>query len=64
MLVLTRRPDQDEEGIIKIGDDIEIWLVAVQGDQVRLGITAPGEVAVWRRELWDAMQRTTEQPNR
>lgn len=65
MLVSTRKPNQAEESVIKIGDSIEVCLVEVRGDQVRLGITAPYDVAVWRRELYDARQQgATEQPNR
>jgi len=40
-----------------IGDDVEITIVDVRGDKVRLGITAPREVAVHRREVFDAIQR-------
>lgn len=63
MLVLTRKPNQAEESVIKIGDDIEICLVDVRGDQIKLGITAPDNVAMWRRELWDANQGETQQQN-
>ena len=48
MLVLTRKINQS----IKIGDDIEITVVEVRGDQVRLGIAAPNTVAVHRKEIW------------
>jgi carbon storage regulator len=47
MLVLTRRAGQ----VVKIGDDIEVVVVSVRGDQVRLGICAPREVSVVRGEL-------------
>lgn len=53
MLVLSR---QKEESIM-IGDNIEITIVDVRGDKVRLGISAPKEVAVHRREIFDAIQR-------
>lgn len=53
MLVLTRRPGQ----FIQIGDDIEITVVEVRGDQVRLGINAPQDVAVHRTEVWVQIQR-------
>jgi carbon storage regulator len=46
MLVLTRRPGQS----IRIGEDVEITVVEVRGDQVRLAIAAPREVAVLRLE--------------
>lgn len=45
MLVLTRRLNQS----IKIGEDIEVTVVEVRGDQIRLGINAPKNVAVHRK---------------
>jgi len=53
MLVLSRQKDES----IVIGDDIEITIVDVRGDKVRLGINAPREVSVHRREIYDAIQR-------
>ena len=47
MLVLTRRKNQS----IVIGDDIVVTVLEVKGDQIRLGITAPREVQVYREEL-------------
>ena len=47
MLVLTRRKNQS----IVIGDDIVVTVLEVKGDQIRLGITAPREVQVFREEL-------------
>jgi len=40
-----------------IGDDVEIIIVDVRGDKVRLGITAPRSIPVHRREIYDAIQR-------
>jgi carbon storage regulator len=40
-----------------IGDDVEITIVDVRGDKVRLGITAPRHIPVHRREIYDAIQR-------
>ncbi|MBW8000814.1 MAG: carbon storage regulator CsrA [Planctomycetes bacterium] len=57
MLVLSRQKDET----IMIGDDIEITIVDVRGDKVRLGITAPREISVHRREVYDAIQREKEQ---
>lgn len=53
MLVLSRHRD----GEILIGDDIIISVVDIRGDKVRLGITAPKDVPVHRREVYDAIQR-------
>jgi len=47
MLVLSRKTNEK----IYIGDDIVITLVAVQGNKVRIGIEAPGDVAILRAEL-------------
>jgi len=53
MLVLSRQRDES----IMIGDDVEITIVDVRGDKVRLGITAPKQIPVHRREIYDAIQR-------
>jgi carbon storage regulator len=53
MLVLSRQKDES----IMIGDDVEIIIVDVRGDKVRLGITAPKHIPVHRREIYDAIQR-------
>lgn len=47
MLVLTRRPDET----VKIGNHIEVTVLGYHGDTVRLGITAPREIAVDREEV-------------
>ena len=51
MLVLSRRINES----IQIGEDIEIVVVDVRGDVVRLGINAPQKTQIWRKELWDAI---------
>ncbi len=53
MLVLSRRKDES----IMIGDDVEITIVDIHGDRVRLGITAPKTIPVHRREIYEAIQR-------
>lgn len=53
MLVLTRRVNQS----IKIGDDIEITIIEVRGDQVRLGVTAPRDIPVHRKEVYLQIQQ-------
>ena len=51
MLVLTRRKNQS----IVIGDGIVVTVLEVKGDQIRLGITAPRDVQVYREELLAAL---------
>ena len=53
MLVLSRQKDES----IIIGDDVEIVIVDVRGDKVRLGINAPREISVHRKEIYEAIQR-------
>ena len=48
MLVLTRRTRQS----IMIGDDIELSVLSVSGEKVRIGIEAPQEVPVFRKEVY------------
>ncbi len=48
MLVLSRQRDES----IIIGDDIQITIVDIRGDKVRIGITAPPHVPVHRREIY------------
>ncbi len=52
MLVLTRKLHQS----IVIGDGIEVVVLEVRGEQVRLGIKAPKDVAVHRKEVFDQIQ--------
>lgn len=52
MLVLTRKTKE----AIKIGNDIEISILAIQGDQVKIGITAPNSIEIHRKEIFDAIQ--------
>lgn len=53
MLVLARHLNES----IMIGDDIEIVIVSVQSDQVKLGIRAPRSVAVHRKEVFEEIKR-------
>ena len=53
MLVLSRQRDET----IMIGDEIEITVVDVRGDKVRLGINAPSRIAVHRKEVYEAIRR-------
>jgi carbon storage regulator len=52
MLVLTRKTNQS----IMIGDDIEVTVLAVSRDKIRLGIAAPREVPVFRKEVYVSIQ--------
>ncbi len=49
MLVLTRKKGQS----LMIGQNVEITIVDIQGDQVRLGITAPKSVVIHRKEVYE-----------
>jgi len=53
MLVLSRQRDET----IMIGDEVEITVVDIRGDKVRIGITAPSRIAVHRKEVYEAIQR-------
>ncbi len=56
MLVLSRQRDET----IMIGDDIEITVVDIRGDKVRIGITAPRSIQVHRKEVYDAIKKENE----
>ena len=61
MLVLTRIAGES----IMVGDGIEIVVLSVDRNQVRIGITAPAEVKLHRREVWERIKaKRLEQPQR
>lgn len=60
MLVLSRQRDET----IIIGDNIEITIVDVRGEKVRLGITAPRAVQVHRKEVYDSIRRENAEASR
>jgi len=60
MLVLSRQRDET----IMIGDEIEISVVDIRGDKVRLGITAPTRIAVHRKEVYESIKRENAQASR
>ena len=53
MLVLTRKPNQS----IMIGDDVEVSVLSVMGEKVRIGIQAPQEIPVFRKEIYLEIHR-------
>ena len=53
MLILTRRDGE----VLKIGDDIDVTVLAVTGNQVRVGISAPRDVAVHREEIYQKIKQ-------
>jgi len=60
MLVLTRQVEED----ICIGPDVRVRVLSIRGNQVRIGIEAPREVAVHRAELLDAIRQENEAAGR
>ena len=57
MLVLSRQRDET----IMIGDDVELTIVDIRGDKVRVGISAPSSVSVHRKEVYEAIRKENEQ---
>ena len=55
MLILTRRVGES----LIIGDDVTITVLGVKGNQVRIGVNAPRDVAVHREEILDSFERRT-----
>lgn len=56
MLILTRRPSES----IMFGDTIKLIVLGVKGNQVRIGIEAPRDVAVHREEIYERIRREIE----
>lgn len=60
MLVLTRKNGES----IKIGDDIEITIISSKNDQVKIGINAPKNIDIFRKEIFDQIQNENEQASK
>ena len=59
MLILTRRVGES----LMVGDDITITVLGVKGNQVRIGVNAPRDVAVHREEIYNRIQDDGEEPS-
>lgn len=57
MLVLSRKKNEK----LMIGETIEVVVVEIRGDKVRLGVQAPSDVAVHRQEVYDAIKRNAQE---
>jgi len=53
MLVLTRKVDE----CVMIGDDVEVMVVGLEGDQVKIGIEAPRDIPIHRKEVYEEIQQ-------
>lgn len=60
MLVLTRKNGET----IKIGDDIEITIVSAKSDQVKIGIKAPKNIEILRKEIYEQIQEENQQASK
>jgi len=58
MLILTRRVGE----ALKIGDNIDITILSIKGNQVRIGINAPKDVPVHREEIYSRIREDSQQP--
>ena len=60
MLALSRKPGE----IVVIGNDIEITILEVKGEQVKVGIKAPQSVAIYRKELFEQIQESNREASK
>lgn len=60
MLVLTRKNGET----IKIGDDIEITIISSKNDQVKIGINAPKQIEILRKEIFEQIQEENQQASK
>ena len=56
MLILTRRVGET----LMVGDDVTVTVLGVKGNQVRIGVNAPKDVAVHREEIYDRIKKESE----
>ena len=56
MLVLTRKPGET----LMLGENIQVKIISVDGDQVKIGIDAPRALKIYRREVYEAIQQENE----
>ena len=56
MLIMTRKPNEK----VMVGDDITVTILGVKGNQVRIGVNAPKDVAVHREEIYERIKREEE----
>lgn len=59
MLILTRRVGET----LMVGDEVTVTVLGVKGNQVRIGVNAPKDVAVHREEIYDRIQREKDTPD-
>lgn len=60
MLILTRRVGES----LMIGDDVNVTVLGIKGNQVHIGVNAPKEVAVHREEIYQRIQQEQDDPER
>ena len=60
MLALSRKPGES----VVIGNDIEITILEVKGQQVKVGIKAPQSVAIYRKELFEQIQESNREASK
>ncbi|AGI32521.1 TPA: carbon storage regulator CsrA [Mannheimia haemolytica] len=59
MLILTRKIGE----VLLVGDDVEITVLSIRGNQVKLGVNAPKEISVHRREIYERIKASVEEEN-